>query len=601
MHYSTPPQATLAAPASTTPSDPVFVHGIARVRALAKDIGEAAGIEVAHAVLETAVTAFWHALSPAHAPRAPFWSEETVDLPDEIVSLCTRIGSAAAFLPVETAADLLGQLYSSALRPETRSTFGIFYTPPSLADLTARRATEAGADWSTARILDPACGAGALLLPALRRFVSAVPSSDPGEILERVGARLQGWDIDPAAAWLAQNIIDAALLPLTMRCGLPALRIIQIRDSLNSGANIPAAQAPDLIIGNPPYGKVRLSSEQRAAFSRVLFGRANLYALFLDRALDLVRPVGIVAFLTPTSCLGGEYYKILRKRLAEDAPPATIDFVVERKGVYDTAQQETLLATWQRGHHPSGIKLSEVQMAEGQLRVQEIGTGRLPSCSTAPWLLPRRVAHALVAPALHHSAHRLEDWGYRVRTGSVDGSGLKSRTAATSGPGRVPLIWAECVDTAEGFTWPGPRRRNAVWFDAGKEDLLRQPAILVQRTTAPEQPRRLVACLLPRAFIETHGAVGVEDHLNLVEPIDGTSAVPLEFVAAILKSRVADMILRCLSGSTAISATELRALPLPHRDHLAPLSLLMAEEAPDGRIERECARLYGIPEGKAML
>lgn len=389
MHYSTPPRATLAAPISTTPSDPVFMHGFARVRALAKDIGEAVGTEVAQAVLKAAVTAFWHALFPAHTPRAPFWSAKTADLPDEIDNLCTGIGSAAAFL--------------------------------------------------------------------------------------------------------------------------------------------------------------------------------------------------------------------LRKRLAEEASPVTIDFLVERKGVYDTAQQETLLATWRRGHRPNGIKLSEVQMAEGQLRVQEIGTGRLPPCFTDPWALPRRVAHACVAPALYHSAHRLEDWGYGVRTGPVDGSGLKSRANATPAPGRVPLIWADAVDPAGGLAWPGPRRGSAAWFDVGKEDLLRQPAILVQRTTAPEQPRRLVTCLLSHAFTETHGAVGVENHLNLIEPIDGTSAVPLEVVAALLKSRVADMVLRCLSGSIAISATELRALPLPHRDDLAPLCSLVSEGAPDLEIERECARLYVIPQADAML
>ncbi|MFA8388218.1 MAG: Eco57I restriction-modification methylase domain-containing protein [Pelagibaca sp.] len=599
MHHSTLPQGASAAPVCTAYSNPVFIDGIARVQAFAKDIREATGIEVAHAVLQTAVTAFWHALAPAHTPRAPFWCEATANLPDEIAELVATFGGAAAFLPVEAVADLLGRLYSAALRPSTRTTLGIFYTPQPLAELAAQRATEAGVDWSTARVLDPACGGGALLLPALRRLVAALPSSDPKLVLENVGARLRGWDIDPAAAWLAQNMIDAALHPWTSRCGIPAPRIIEVRDSLHSGADTSLAEAPDLIIGNPPFGAIRLSSEQRAAFSRVLFGRANLYALLLDRALDLVSSGGIIAFLTPTSCLGGHYYKNLRKRLAEDAPPVTIDFMLERKGVYDTAQQETLLATWRRDHRPAGIKLSEVQIAGGQVRVEDIGSGLLPSCSTDPWPLPRRVAHAHVVPAFYRSRHRLEDWGYRVRTGPIDGSGQKSRAAATPRPGRVPLIWADSVDPANGFTWPGLRRGNAAWFVAGKEDLLREPAILVQRTTAPEQPRRLVACLLPRAFIDAHGAVGVENHLNLVEPIDGASAVPLAVVAAILKSQVADMILRCLSGSIAISATELRALPLPHRDHLAPLCALVAVGAPDGDIDRECARLYGLAEGEA--
>ena len=51
------------------------------------------------------------------------------------------------------------------------------------------------------------------------------------------------------------------------------------------------------MIGNPPYGRVRLSQQRRRRFSRSLFGHANLYGLFTDLALRHTKPGGVIGFL----------------------------------------------------------------------------------------------------------------------------------------------------------------------------------------------------------------------------------------------------------------------------------------------------------------
>jgi adenine-specific DNA-methyltransferase len=70
-----------------------------------------------------------------------------------------------------------------------------------------------------------------------------------------------------------------------------------------------------------------------------------MYGLFTDMALRHTKPGGVIAYVTPTSFLAGEYFKNLRALLGRDAPPATIDFISARKGVFDDVLQETLLAT----------------------------------------------------------------------------------------------------------------------------------------------------------------------------------------------------------------------------------------------------------------
>ena len=81
----------------------------------------------------------------------------------------------------------------------------------------------------------------------------------------------------------------------------------------------------DLVVGNPPYGKVTLTESMRKYFARSVYGHANLYALFTDLALRITDTGGIVAFVTPTSFLSGQYFKALRNTLATEAPPVCID------------------------------------------------------------------------------------------------------------------------------------------------------------------------------------------------------------------------------------------------------------------------------------
>jgi adenine-specific DNA-methyltransferase len=245
--------------------------------------------------------------------------------------------------------------------------------------------------------------------------------------------------------------------------------------------------------------------------------------------------------------------------------------------------------------------VSELRVTGSLAGPRPVGTGCLPRNLSDPWSLPRRVEHALFAPALHRATARLEDWGYRVRTGQIDASRNRDRLAAEFRPGHVPLLWAESVQPS-GLSWPGARRRGVGWFDArGMERfLIRPPALLVQRTSAPEQPRRLVTTPLTEAFVQVHGAVAVENHVNLVEPIEAAPLVSLETLAAFLGSAAADHAFRCIGGGVAVSAYELRSLPLPPAAELAGLASLLAADASAAEVEAECRHLYlRFIEGRA--
>ena len=584
-----------------TPPAETLEDGRAMSRALAGSITPTGRLKLARSFGFQLVTAWWAALtaSDPKAPplREPLQSLGIVRLTSAAQALADRIGTAAAQLEPDNAAYQIGLVYTGMLPAEQRAAHGIYYTPPAMAARLIAKATEAGADWTTVRVLDPACGGGAFLAPVAQRIVRALSGCSPRILIQNLATRLRGYELDPFGAWLSQVALDATLLPVCRAagCSLPAL--VTVCDSLRSTT---PKEGFDLVIGNPPYGRVTLSPADRTRFQRGLYGHANQYGLFTDLALQHARPGGIVAYVTPTSFLAGEYFKNLRALLGREAPPTAIDFVSLRKGVFDDVLQETLLATYRRGATPAPVTVHEIVPATSTgLIITEAGTIDLPADRSQPWLMPRTAAQAPLVARLAAMPHRLADWGYRVSTGPLVWNRHKSQLANAPGRNRHPLIWAEAVTSDGRFIHRADKRNHAPYFEIRSGDdwlMVNYPCVLLQRTTAKEQARRLIAAALPEVFLAKHRAVVVENHLNMLRPVDAHPPVTVEVLAAFLNSAAADRTFRCVSGSVAVSAYELEALPVPAPGALGRLRRLVSEQASRQRIEAECDRLYGGPD-----
>lgn len=545
------------------------------------------------------VAAWWAAISPSPTTsavgelRAAPIAFSQVDLPSSARAIAESLAASAARLDPETAGYQIGLIYTGMLPRPFRAELGVYYTPPALVSRLIDRASSAGVDWATCRVLDPACGGGAFLAPVARRILAELPDCSPPILLQNIGNRLRGYEIDPFAAWLSQVTLDAVVLPISLKVGRPLPAVVTVCDSLKKAA---PRDRFDLVVGNPPYGRVRLTPAARQRFKRSLFGHANLYGLFTDVAIRQSKPGGVIAYVTPTSFLAGEYFKNLRSLLGRHAAPASIDFVSVRRGVFDDVLQETLLATYKRGSTGHAVEVHCVAPQAGnRLDVERAGAFSLPGDAALPWLLPRDPKQAELVEALGSMTHRLKDWGYRVSTGPLVWNRFKSQLARRPGRNRLPLIWAEAV-TADGrFEWRAEKRGHTPYFEVRAADgwlKTDRECVLVQRTTAKEQSRRLIAAALPAEFINRHGAVVIENHLNMLRPIVERPAVEPGVLAAVLNSSATDGAFRCLNGSVAVSAFELEALPLPSPDKLNGLRELVAKGAGKAAIDAACARLF---------
>lgn len=536
-----------------------------QVRAVARSHEEQ--IVFARVVTATVTAAYWSLLCQAAGSNLPIrlTPVRTVEVSNELfvqyAEACARLRAPEAFFQI-------GELYTALLPPEHRTKHGIYYTPPALVGRLLDLVEEQGIDWKRARVFDPACGGAAFAAYVAQRILQATEALPPAERLRDLSERLVGFDSDPFAAWLSAVLLDVICLPLIRETDQRLDSVIRTADTLRVHPS--ELGLFDLVIGNPPYGKITLPSEQRLRFSRSLFGHANLYGVFTDLAVSITRPGGLIAFVTPTSFLAGEYFKMLRETLVVEAPPRSVSFVSDREGVFNGVLQETMLTVARRRRFQKASSSAEVESlqprTDGSIAIERLGKVVLSVDRGMPWLLPRTTTQVPLVRKLSEMRARLCTYGYRVATGQLVWNRHKSQFRHECGPKCHPVLWAECIQAGGSFEFCARKRDHRPFICVSKEQgflLNYNPCVLVQRTTSKEQPRRLAAAEIPEAFATSYPGYVVENHVNMLLPLGEKPLVSLATLSSLINSEAVDQAFRCISGSVAVSAYELENLPLP--------------------------------------
>ena len=94
----------------------------------------------------------------------------------------------------------------------------------------------------------------------------------------------------------------------------------------------------DLIVGNPPYFVIEKGYKIPKQMEPYVYGRPNIFGLFIIQALSMLAPNGILAFIIPKSFLNSSYYSKIRNHIKETCKIIEIiDFEKDNKFI-DTQQ-----------------------------------------------------------------------------------------------------------------------------------------------------------------------------------------------------------------------------------------------------------------------
>lgn len=471
----------------------------------------------------------------------------------------------------------LSYVYALLCPSDHRKKLAMYFTPISLAQGLLNELQRQGVDFGTRSFADPACGGAAFLAPiALRmRAILRQRKFSPLGVLRHIERHIRGTDVDKTLCELSRNFLCMALSEEIQASGyVPKFRI-ERRDAL-MGFRLPLPTS-DVVVCNPPYRKLATKelAQFRAAYGEVIDSQANLYALFMFRALRMIPVGGYAAFVTPRSFLSGRNFGRLRMFLLRHSTIKHIGMVSDRSGVFMNTQQETALTVLRRRspllRRATRILVSTVS---GTGKYRFVGECGLPP-GTAAWSIPRRSLDIDLLKAASQSSFRLSHYGYRVRVGAYVWNRDKrpkyeSMRKALLGGDRwiVPLLWSRNISASRtlrvGDFTGNPQQPRFIGFSRKPHtSVVTAPCVAMQRVTSNDQPRRLVAAAVSQSITRKFGGFVGENHVLILEQIEKEPVLTPHRIATLLNTSVMNRVFKCISGAINVSVFELGQLALP--------------------------------------
>jgi len=309
-------------------------------------------------------------------------------------------------------------------KKQRRKEHGIYYTPRFITDYIVKETVgrflkeRSHNEILNIKILDPACGSGSFLIRVYDELLNyhayrsgkSVTEFDQWERLPILIKNIFGVDLDMQAVEIA--CLNLLLRSLARREILPSLADnIRQGNSLISGTeeelkgyfgdnwqekkpfnweqefkDIVADGGFDVAIGNPPYVRIQTLPRDEANYYREFyqsaFGSFDIYILFLEQAIKLLKPEGRLGFITSGKFLKADYGRRIRQLLHQDC---TVESIVDLSAQQVFAQATTypVIMVLKKGTEegrlnytfiPEDIDLSKV--------TQPMDTSTLPTTTT---------------------------------------------------------------------------------------------------------------------------------------------------------------------------------------------------------------------------
>lgn len=471
----------------------------------------------------------------------------------------------------------LSSTYALLCSDKHRESLAMYFTPPSLTTRLIEDLKDNGAKFDSQIFCDPACGGAAFLAPLALKISQALKDrgASPKRVLNHIKTHLLGIDADPTLCALSRHF-----LLMTLYAEVIVTRHVP-RFSIRCGNSLSLTNSilgrVDVVVCNPPYRKLKAHEVHRYknAFPEVTRLQPNLYSLFMCLCVKLLRVGGTAALVTPTSYLSGQYFSELRTFMMNNVDILSLGTLSDRNRVFINVQQETALTIIRRRKQYSLPQIrASISLVSKDGTYKKVGKCVLLNSGSA-WPVPRCKGDIELLKCATKSKYRLQDYGYRVRIGAFVWNRDKRETYSSLGQvwdaqanNIFPLIWSSDIGRDGSLRFTGRQKKNgeARFVELANDErniVIQNQSVVLQRVTSKEQPKRLVAAVVPRKLLTRFDGYIGENHTVILEQEVRSPKLTPRQLANLLGTPVIDRYFRCISGSTNVSAFELSQLVLP--------------------------------------
>lgn len=233
-------------------------------------------------------------------------------------------------------------LYMLLMPSKRRQRLAAYFTPPHLCSYVLDRLEHFGVNFCTDIVLDPASGGAAFLVPWALRYLKMTEMAgwDSERIVSQAKSQLAGVEIEPGLARLSELLLSDLFRSHLQATGENDLGVIERGNSLKGRSQTGKF---DVVVGNPPYGRVfRPSASLKSRWSEIIAdGHVNTYALFVASSIEAAVPGGVISLIIPTSFVGGPYFSKLRSYILNYSNVLELSLIEKRSEAFIDVIQDT--------------------------------------------------------------------------------------------------------------------------------------------------------------------------------------------------------------------------------------------------------------------
>jgi Alw26I/Eco31I/Esp3I family type II restriction m6 adenine DNA methyltransferase len=298
----------------------------------------------------------------------------------------------------------------------------------------------------------------------------------------------------------------------------------------------------DIVIGNPPYvvlaGEDDLNIQYKRIFLTANDGKTNLYKLFYEQGLKLLKQSGVLSFITPNTYLTGKDSKVLRGLFFKTTSLREIIEYTEKDKVFENVTQAV-----------TTLILTKTTKPDNKVKIRTYKQGTAECNQSDLKILDVIIPLNNVIQTMNKHKERLTSF-FKINQGEVNLSTKKDYYSINQHNMTFPMWRGNNI----GKYVPQSQPIEFCEISVSNPEYYSKERIVMQEVSNQNQPFRTKAIISPANYICGHST-------NSLTPLD--KDIDLMFFLGLINSKAFNYYCDYFSCTNHITVSGIKQVPIP--------------------------------------